>query len=395
METLVQNQHIRSRSQHRGQRYGTAQFRRGSLLQGISNTPSRSRSRFPVSRNLQDGYVGPRKIPAPRFRSSEKETQPHAFELNGFELIFVSNLIILLVVLSLFFSRSLGLMELMLDSESLYLPHGFYTGGPLSLVVEESPTAEVELIEVDHSQFEVLELSSYAIQPGDTLSQVSTDYNINMGTLISFNQIQDVRRIQIGLELQIPDRNGLLHSVQNGDTISALVDEYNSSFNAILDANSLTSEEILPGQTLFIPGARMDDTELKLALGELFIFPTNGYYTSGFGYRADPFTGERRFHNGIDWANQSGTSVRASMAGTVVHVESQIGNYGKFVIVQHAGGFQTLYAHMDSILARRGEYVSQGETIGRMGNTGRSTGSHLHFSIIRNGAFVDPLAYLH
>ncbi|MGI9256115.1 MAG: M23 family metallopeptidase, partial [Salinispira sp.] len=144
----------------------------------------------------------------------------------------------------------------------------------------------------------------------------------------------------------------------------------------------------------FIPGARMDSTALKLVLGELFIFPTNGRFTSGFGYRADPFTGQRRFHNGIDLANNPGTSVRASMAGTVVHIESQIGNYGKFIIIQHAGGFQTLYAHLNTIGVNRGEYIYQGETIGRMGNTGRSTGPHLHFSIIRNGVFENPLNYL-
>jgi murein DD-endopeptidase MepM/ murein hydrolase activator NlpD len=111
--------------------------------------------------------------------------------------------------------------------------------------------------------------------------------------------------------------------------------------------------------------------------------------------RNDPFTGRRRFHNGIDLAGPIGTPIGAAMPGTVVHTEAQTGNYGKFVIVRHDGGFQTLYAHLDSFAVRKGQYVSQGQTIGSMGNTGRSTGPHLHFSIIRNGSFVDPLGFLH
>jgi murein DD-endopeptidase MepM/ murein hydrolase activator NlpD len=111
--------------------------------------------------------------------------------------------------------------------------------------------------------------------------------------------------------------------------------------------------------------------------------------------RSDPFTGLPRFHNGIDVANRIGTPIRAAASGRVVHVESQIGNYGRFVIVRHPDGFQTLYAHLNDFSVRTGEYVDRGEVLGVMGNTGRSTGPHLHFSVIHNGTFVNPLRYLH
>ncbi|WP_438829573.1 M23 family metallopeptidase [Alkalispirochaeta alkalica] len=111
--------------------------------------------------------------------------------------------------------------------------------------------------------------------------------------------------------------------------------------------------------------------------------------------RPDPFTGQRRFHNGVDIVNAMRTPVRAAASGRVVHVESQIGNYGRFVILRHADGFQTLYAHLDSYSVRVGQNVSRGQQIGAMGNTGRSTGPHLHFSVIHNGRFVNPLRYLH
>ncbi|AHC14614.1 M23 family metallopeptidase [Salinispira pacifica] len=321
-------------------------------------------------------------------------------QINWIDLLFMSNMIMVLVLLALFLGPARGSLSMYIDSRSLYLPPGLYSGAfavphDSGIQLSSAAPAVEDLPDVDHSQFDALEVSEYQIQNGDTLGQIALDFDLNMDTLISFNQIRDVRRMQVGQSLQIPNRDGLLHHVEQGDSLSALSDEYGSSLNAILDANSLDSETISPGDTIFIPGVKMNQTDLKLVLGELFIYPASGRFTSGFGYRADPFTGARRFHNGVDWANRVGTPIKASMAGTVVHVESQIGNYGRFVIIQHPRGFQTLYAHMDSIAVSRGEYVSQGEMIGRMGNTGRSTGPHLHFSLIRNGNFVDPLAYLH
>ena len=249
-------------------------------------------------------------------------------------------------------------------------------------------------INVDTGQFLALEVESYTIRPGDTLSGLATQYDLTLDTLISFNQIKDARRIQIGDTYRIPNRNGLLYEVRSGDTIGEIADRYGTSVNAVLDANDLLSRDLAVGQVVFVPEARMNRTELKLILGELFRNPTVGRFTSGFGMRPDPFTGLRRFHNGLDYANVPGTPIRAAGSGRVVHIESQIGNYGKFVILRHADGFQTLYAHMSAFDVRVGDFVYQGDVIGRMGNTGRSTGPHLHFSVIRNGRFVDPLNYL-
>ncbi|MFW6214569.1 MAG: peptidoglycan DD-metalloendopeptidase family protein [Alkalispirochaetaceae bacterium] len=247
---------------------------------------------------------------------------------------------------------------------------------------------------VDTEQFLALEVESHTIEPGDTLSGLATEYDLTLDTLISFNQIKDARRIQIGDTYRIPNRDGLLYEVRSGDNLSGIAERYGTSVNAILDANDMRSRELSIGQVLFVPEARMNETELKLILGELFRNPTVGRFTSGFGMRADPFTGLPRFHNGIDWANAPGTLIRAAGSGRVVHIESQIGNYGKFVIIRHDGGFQTLYGHLDSFDVRPGQFVYQGDVIGRMGNTGRSTGPHLHFSVIRNGRFVNPLNYL-
>lgn len=249
--------------------------------------------------------------------------------------------------------------------------------------------------EVNTDQFESVEVQEHELEPGDTLLGLAFEYDLNMDTIVSFNQIQDVRLMQVGDVYEIPNRDGLLYTVKQGDNLAAIADRYDTSSTAILDANDLASSDISSGQVLFVPNARMDENELKLILGELFLHPLRGRYTDGFGMRNDPFTGIRRMHYGLDIAARWRSPIKAARAGRVAHVETQHGNYGKFIILRHAGGYQTLYAHLDSFEASVGQYVDQGQVIGRMGNTGRSTGPHLHFSIIKNGSFVDPMEYLH
>lgn len=249
--------------------------------------------------------------------------------------------------------------------------------------------------EIDTEEFSAVSISTYRLRPNDTLSDIAIRYGLRLDTLVSYNNIPDVHRMQIGQELQIPSRDGLKYKVQRGDSLESIARAKNTTVNSLLDANNLTSTALAVNQELFIPNARLSQEDLAFALGELFAYPAIGRFTSGFGFRADPFTGLRRFHNGIDFAGAIGTPIRAAMAGRVVHVESQVGNYGKYVIIEHSRGFKTLYAHMDAFTVAVGQYVSQGQQIGRMGNTGRSTGPHLHFTVFENGRVVDPRQYLH
>ncbi len=252
-----------------------------------------------------------------------------------------------------------------------------------------------ESVGVDTEKFSRLQVTQYTVQPGDTLGAIAIRNGLEMDTLISFNRIEDVRRIQAGTTFQVPDRDGLLYTVRRGDSLSRIAADHSTTVNAILDSNDLRSGTVQEGDVLFVPGARMNNTELRIILGELFEWPMRGAISSGFGMRPDPFTGQTRFHNGIDIVNGMGTPVRAAASGRVVHVDNQIGNYGRFVIIRHPDGFQTLYAHLDSFSVRNGQTISRGQQIGRMGNSGRSTGPHLHFSVVHNGTFVNPMRYLH
>ena len=119
----------------------------------------------------------------------------------------------------------------------------------------------------------------------------------------------------------------------------------------------------------------------------------SGYISSGFGSRVDPFTGSEEPHEGLDLAAAPGTPVLAAATGIVSYADHG-GSYGMLVEITHGGGYVTRYAHNASILVQPGETVRQGDTIALLGSTGRSTGPHLHFEVLRDGEPVDPLQYL-
>lgn len=235
----------------------------------------------------------------------------------------------------------------------------------------------------------------HTVTSGDTLSEIALKYNIKVGTLISYNGIDDVRRIVPGTALKIPSYDGVRYVVRPGDNLSKIAANNGISINEVLDANNLESALIKPGDVLFLPGASISDYEYKKATGTLIIYPTKGRLTSPFGYRSDPFTGLRRFHYGIDIANIKGTAIIAAMDGVVLNVENRPAGYGKYIVIRHDRGYQTLYGHLDTIAVREGQRVRQGQSLGSMGSTGRSTGSHLHFALYKNNRPVDPLSVLH
>jgi murein DD-endopeptidase MepM/ murein hydrolase activator NlpD len=114
-----------------------------------------------------------------------------------------------------------------------------------------------------------------------------------------------------------------------------------------------------------------------------------GRVSSAYGWRSDPFRGQAKFHGGIDLAAKYGTTVPAAAAGTVVTAEAQ-GSYGLTVVLRHPDGFESRYAHLASLDVTVGETVAQGQQVGRVGSTGRSTGPHLHFEVMQSGRRVDP-----
>lgn len=122
-------------------------------------------------------------------------------------------------------------------------------------------------------------------------------------------------------------------------------------------------------------------------------WPAKGWVTSDFGVRFDPFDGQRRMHEGIDIATRSGMPVLATAAGIVREVGSEPG-YGKLVVIDHGYGFSTAYGHNSRIMVKAGQRVKRGEMVATAGNTGRSTGTHVHYEVRVNGVPVNPHKYL-
>jgi len=123
------------------------------------------------------------------------------------------------------------------------------------------------------------------------------------------------------------------------------------------------------------------------------IRPVKGWVTSSFGTRISPFTGLKHAHRGIDIANRIGTPVVATANGRVTKV-GRDANLGRFITISHGYGIKTVYGHLSRTFVKTGQRVKRGEKIGALGNTGRSTGSHLHYAVAVNGVFVNPTRYI-
>lgn len=238
-----------------------------------------------------------------------------------------------------------------------------------------------------------LTLSSYTIKKNETLDLIAKRFGVRLDTLISINGIRDVRRINAGSTLKIPNIDGVMQTVRKGDSLSAIAAARGVSVFDIIDANDLGSQTIVPGQSLFIPGARLSSYELKQALGKLVMWPIRGSISSYFGYRPNPFTGIRQFHNGLDIVGPQNMVIKSAMDGRVAETGYST-LFGNFVIITHPDNYQTLYAHLNAIKVKTGTSIAQGAPIGLLGNTGYSTGPHLHFGVFRRGVAMDPLKIL-
>ena len=123
------------------------------------------------------------------------------------------------------------------------------------------------------------------------------------------------------------------------------------------------------------------------------LIPARGYFSRGYGMKFDPFTGARQMHRGVDLAGPVGTPIIAPANGMVKEAHREP-DFGNMILIDHGYGFVTRYAHLSAFKVKPGEIVTRGQVIGLMGSTGRSTGSHLHYEVYKNGSIVDPRPYL-
>jgi lipoprotein NlpD len=199
-----------------------------------------------------------------------------------------------------------------------------------------------------------------------------------------------------------PRPQGTYHVVAPGETLFRIGKAYGVTHQELARVNGIKDAgQIKVGQRIFIPGATRPVPVETITPAEpapaapvspepgfeTFLWPINGTINSGFGPRGSGF------HDGIDIAAPEGTPILAIEAGEVIYSD-QLRGYGNMVILRHAGGIVSVYAHNESNLVREGQSVARGEVVARVGSTGRVTGPHLHFEIRRNNAAQDPLRYL-
>ncbi|MEW5898321.1 MAG: M23 family metallopeptidase [Bacillota bacterium] len=232
----------------------------------------------------------------------------------------------------------------------------------------------------------------YLVQPGDTLLSIASRFGVKIDLLAAANKLADLNYIEAGRELVIPGGT-IRHKVLPGETLTGIAGTYGVPLEELAKVNHLPDQDLLfAGQNLLIPvagrGAALPawNPTLGLPVDEL-PWPVIGWISSGFGLR------DGRPHEGLDIAAEEGDPIRAVRSGRVVFAGNR-GTYGLTVIIDHGGGLTTLYGHASAILVREGQWVREGQLIARVGNTGRSTGPHLHLEVRLNGVPYDPLLCL-
>ncbi|MBQ7611585.1 MAG: M23 family metallopeptidase [Spirochaetaceae bacterium] len=244
---------------------------------------------------------------------------------------------------------------------------------------------------IDPLAFSQLYYSVYIVQKGDIVGKIAQEYGVSQDAIISVNKLKNTRALQIGQILKIPSITGIVYTVKDGDTATSVTDNYKISLEKFSLVNSLKDDTLTTGSVVFLPDAKMDWATLQEINGDLFLSPLRSYrFTSAYGWRRDPFNGARSFHNGVDLAASKGTPVYPALAGTVTSVGYN-SVYGNYIIIRHHSGYQTMYGHLSAVYTRTGAYVYTNTHIGAVGSTGRSTGPHLHFTVYKNGATINPL----
>jgi hypothetical protein len=277
----------------------------------------------------------------------------------------------------------------------------------------------------DYSAFQIRE---YEVKTGDTLIGIAETFKLKPQTLLFGNYdilFDDPHRLNVGQNLRILPMDGLLYNWAKGDGLNGVATFFKVTPDDIINwpGNNLTPETVgdysnpnIPeGTVLFVPNGKRDFYSWSVpvisrrdpararnmgpgACGTIssgatgrgtFVWPTTSRVISGFHY--DPSTN----HNGIDIGGSLGNAIYAADGGVVVYAGWNDNGYGNLIVIDHGTGWQSLYAHLSSLAVGCGSSVGQGDVIGGLGSTGRSTGPHLHFELMTSsGAKVNPFDYL-
>jgi murein DD-endopeptidase MepM/ murein hydrolase activator NlpD len=232
-------------------------------------------------------------------------------------------------------------------------------------------------------------VSVYEVKQGDTLQDVAKLFGVSVNTIMWANNLTS-KKISKGDTLIILPITGIKYTVKKGDTVATIARRYRADVQDIASYNGISSDATLAlGETIIVPDGEIEIVPTPKAKTKTKSRILNTYtYTAPEGFLVRPVIGGHKTqgihgHNGIDIGATPGTPVIAAASGRVIvaKVGGYNGGYGNLIIITHDKGVQTVYAHLRAVYVTQGQSIAQGQTIGEVGNTGRSTGPHLHFEV--------------
>lgn len=250
---------------------------------------------------------------------------------------------------------------------------------------------------------------SHVVEKGETLGSIAQKYNISLNTILWENGLTARSTLSIGDVIRILPFDGVTYKVAKGDTVAGIARKFGSETGKIAEANNIDNAQVFVGEILFIPDAKPLATAVAKKpttttkpsggsavvtppvsvarpndAGTRLLWPTSGrVITQYYGGK----------HTGIDVDGHYDSPIYASEDGVVVKSEWNSNGYGYYIVIDHGGGMQTLYAHTSKRFVEAGEQVTRGQVIAMVGTTGRSTGTHLHYEVRINNKRFNPLSY--
>ena len=297
-----------------------------------------------------------------------------------------------------FFGKSKSVLSEDINSQNIALlqaalnfdPNPSKGGGDITIVgnsallPDSGPLGTIADVEEARSPGHI---SLYVVREGDSLSQIARMFSVSVNTIIWANDIKRGNLIQPGQTLVILPVTGIQYTVKSGDTLGSIAKKYKGSIAEIMQFNGITDvSQLAVGDEIVIPDGEIGTPRYSSQTSRARVRGVGG--PEYVGYYLRPVIGAQRTqglhgYNGIDLGAPHGREVMASAAGAVIIARNSgwNGGYGKYIVVSHQNGTQTLYAHLNGVIVGQGASVVQGQVIGYVGATGRSTGPHLHFEI--------------
>jgi murein DD-endopeptidase MepM/ murein hydrolase activator NlpD len=284
---------------------------------------------------------------------------------------------------------------------------------------EKKDTGNSNLQNLENKVTRPISFTKQRVLNNESLKKLAARYGLKADTIILVNGLKRPSDLKTGDIVTIPNQDGRLIQIKANDSIYKIAERYGVSWKKIVDCNNLSDINIKSGMKLFIPDSQMTKYEREkfyqikpkkvapvvnskqinksvrknITTSGIFSWPVKGAITSSYGYRSDPITGVKDFHTGLDIRGAMNTPVKAPSDGIVAYTGwSNI--YGNFILIKHDNNIVTMYGHLNKINVKKEDNVTKGSTIGAVGSTGRSTGPHLHFEILKNNKRDNPLNYL-